>query len=80
MRFEDICRSLPSEPIDCNGRLSFWATDDEILCETEESANIIADFLENMGYDCVTTGYYDPEEDKRHGEVDRFTGFYYVTV
>ena len=28
----------------------------------------------------INTGYYDPEEDKRNGEEDRYTGWYYVNV
>ena len=26
----------------------------------------------------ISTGYYDPKEDVRNGEVDERTGFYYV--
>ena len=33
-----------------------------------------------MGFGEVNTGYYDPEEDKRNNEVDKFTGWYYVTA
>lgn len=39
----------------------------------------IADLLETMGFD-VNTGYYDPVEDERNHEVDRNTGYYYVTI
>lgn len=28
----------------------------------------------------LSTGYFDPEEDKRSGEVDSLTGYYYVCV
>lgn len=28
----------------------------------------------------INTGYYDPEEDKRNGEEDRYTGWYYVNI
>lgn len=50
----------------------------EILCDTESRAEAIADFLEALGFSYVRTGYYDPEEDERNGEVDSYTGWYYV--
>ena len=50
----------------------------EILCKKEYQAEGIADFLEDMGFEDVRTGYYDPVEDERNGEVDRYTGLYYV--
>lgn len=28
----------------------------------------------------VNTGYYDPIEDERSGEVDRYTGWWYVNI
>ena len=62
-----------------------WSDGIEILCQTEELAEIIADLLELLyrkdEIDCkVNTGYYDPEEDKRNGEEDRYTGWYYVNI
>jgi hypothetical protein len=48
--------------------------------QDETAADVIADLLEAMGYDEVNTGYYDPVEDEAAGEVDRLTGWYYVTV
>lgn len=78
--FEEICYGLPEEP---DGAL--WSTGDEILCRTEEAANAIANLIESMykaqGEDVLTiTGYYDPEEDERNGEVDRYTGWWYVYI
>lgn len=78
--FQDICKQLPSEPYVLYGRLTIWAVEDEILCDDEDAIEIIADFLENMGFDEVNTGYYDPEQDKRSNEVDKFTGWYYVNA
>ena len=52
--------------------------DTEILCKTETQAKGIADFLEDLGFYSVTTGYYDPEEDKKDGLEDEYTGWYYV--
>ena len=52
--------------------------ENELLCKTETQAEGIADFLEDLGFEEVRTGYYDPEEDKRNGELDEYTGWYYV--
>ena len=49
-----------------------------ILCKTETQADGIADFLEDLGFDYVRTGYYDPAQDEKEGCVDEYTGFYYV--
>lgn len=64
---------------------SVWATGDEILCRTESAADAIADLIESLyradGEEAlVRTGYYDPVEDERNGETDRFTGWWYVNV
>ena len=50
----------------------------EIVCKTETQAEGIADFLEDLGFEEVRTGYYDPEEDKKDGILDEYTGKYYV--
>ena len=78
--FNEICNQLPKKPHEFNGRTTIWAVEDEILCNNEDVVEIIADFLEHMGFGEVNTGYYDPEEDKRNNEVDKFTGWYYVTA
>ena len=78
--FNEICNQLPKEPYGFNGKPTIWAVEDEILCDYEDVTEIIADFLEHMGFGEVNTGYYDPEEDKRNNEVDKFTGWYYVTA
>lgn len=62
-----------------------WSDGDEILCRTEDVANALADMFEQMyqssGNDVViNTGYYNPEEDKRSGETDRYTGWWYVNI
>ena len=61
-------------------RHGYWTDGEEILCKTEEAAEHLADFLEDLGFDSVRTGYYDPEEDQRNNEVNDHTGWYYVTV
>lgn len=75
--FSEILPDYPEKMI--------WSDGIEILCKTEELAEMIADLLELLyrenGIDCkVNTGYYDPEEDKRNGEEDRYTGWYYVNI
>lgn len=81
-RFHKLIVSLlPESPED--SKRSIWISnkgmDGEILCKSEAVADAIADFLEELGFDEVTTGYYDPEEDERSGEVDRLTGWHYVS-
>lgn len=62
-----------------------WTDEDEILVKTESAANTIADLIEAL-YRAqgekvlVNTGYYDPEEDKRNNEEDRYTGWWYVNI
>lgn len=62
-----------------------WTSGDEILCKTESAVNAIADMLETLyktqGDEIlVNTGYYDQMEDEKNGEVDRYTGWWYVNI
>lgn len=62
-----------------------WTSGDEILCKTESAAYAIADMFETLyktqGEEIfVNTGYYDPEEDKKNNEADRYTGWWYVNI
>ena len=50
----------------------------EIVCKTQTQAEGIADFLEDLGFEDVRTGYYDPEEDKRDNVLDEYTDKWYV--
>ena len=50
-----------------------------IVSKDKTTVNRIADMLDSMGFDAVT-GYFDTEEDKRSGEVDSLTGYYYVDI
>lgn len=61
-------------------RHGYWTDGDEILCKTEAVAEHLANFLEDIGFDKVHTGYYDPVEDQRNNEVDSHTGWYYVNI
>lgn len=62
-----------------------WSAGDELLCRTESAANTLADLLEQLysaqGEEIiVNTGFYNPKEDKRNNEEDRFTGWWYVNI
>ena len=57
----------------------------KILVKTESAANTIADLIEALyraqGEEVlVNTGSYDPEEDKRNNEEDRYSGWWYVNI
>lgn len=77
---EMIVNALPNYP---DGII--WTDEDEILVKTESAANTIADLIEALyrtqGEDIlVNTGSYDPEEDKRNNEEDRYTGWWYINI
>lgn len=53
--------------------------------KTESAANTIADLIDALyraqGEEVlVNTGYYDPKEDKRNNEEDRYTGWWYINI
>ena len=56
-----------------------WTDGSEILCKNEWLADTLADVIDHLAGETVAhTGYYDPEEDKISGEVDKYTGWYYI--
>lgn len=62
-----------------------WSSGDEILCRTESAVNTLMDMLKALyhaqGVEVdINTGYYDPEEDKKNGEEDKYTGWWYINV
>ena len=61
-----------------NNKHGFWTDGEEILCRTEEQAEVVADFLEDLGFDCCT-GYYDLVEDEKEGCADDHTGYWYIS-
>lgn len=63
-----------------NNKHGYWTDGAEILCKTEGAADHLANFLEDIGFDYVNTGYYDPEEDEASGETDDHTGYWYVSI
>lgn len=78
--YDMILKNLPKEPTPGSNNSGMWTNSEDILCETEIVANVVARFLENIGVtDVASTGYYDPKEDKRMNKVTISTGYYYVT-
>ena len=72
----DIMELLPKEP---RRHESYWTDGSEILTDTQYEADTIADLFDELyGEGTVTTGYYDPKDDERNHEVDKYTGWYYV--
>ena len=57
-----------------------WYDGGNFLCKTEAQAEGLADWMANLTGIEINTSYYDPEEDERHGETDRYTGWYSVYV
>ena len=82
--WEEFIRCLPQEEDwakDNSNSIDVWyyADADEILCRTEELADMIANILDRISGDPIAhTGYYDPEEDKKDNCVDDRTGWWYV--
>lgn len=82
--FKHILSMLPKQPrsFDTSDDPGYWTNGAEILCPTETECEIVADFLEDLfkeyGEIKMHTGYYDPDEDRRSGEMDDNTGFYYI--
>ena len=74
-------KHLPQEEDYAHNSVDVWyyADADEILCRTEELADMISDMLDDItGEHMAHSGYYDPEEDERDDCVDGRTGWYYV--
>jgi hypothetical protein len=53
----------------------------EILSSCESEVEALANLFDQLyGEGTCNTGYYDPAEDERNGEVDAYTGLYYVSI
>lgn len=78
--YKEICYGVRGE---ASGWV--WSDGSELLCHTESVADALADLIEQLyfaqGVEMIChTGYYDPAEDERSGEVDDHTGWWYVEV
>lgn len=53
----------------------------EILSSEQSEVEALANLFDQLyGEGTTNTGYYDPKEDERNGEVDAYTGLYYVSI
>lgn len=78
---EEFMAELPDSPPakGLEDECPIWVAGDTIMCRTEWLAWTVCKIIERMcGGQVGHTGYYDPEEDERGGEVDRLTGWHYV--
>lgn len=74
--FDMMCQKLSNEP----GK-EYFSNGDSIFSARQEYVDAIADLIDDLCGAAVTaTGYYDPEEDKRNGIEDEYTGKYYVCI
>jgi len=80
----EFVKHLPQEEDwanDTHNSIDIWyyADADEILCRSEELADMVANILEGIsGEHEAHIGYYDPEEDEKDNCVDDRTGWWYV--
>ena len=61
-----------------------WTDGDMILCDSKELCDTVVTILEmgdeGNGDVRVLSGYYDPVEDERDGAVNKYTGWWYVSI
>lgn len=77
MVMDTICELLPK-----TNDYRIWSNGDEILCETEQMAEHIADLVDAFyGEQVACTGYYDDEYiDDFGSEETNENGWYYVHI
>ena len=80
--FECIMEAINNAPCpEDKYESKFWTDGEKILCKDEAAINGIADLVDDIaGYGICCTGYYDPEEDKRNGCEDKYTGYHYLEL
>lgn len=79
LTFEALRAALDKTEREGKNKHGIWMdSEGEIVCNTQTQAEGIADFLEDLGFEEVRTGYYDPKEDARDSILDDYTGKYYV--
>ena len=79
--WEEFIQHLPKEEDWAHNSVDVWyyADADEILCRSEELAEMIANILEAIsGERDAETGYYDPVADEEDECADGRTGWYFV--
>lgn len=75
--YDRIVKLLPQSK---EAGIKYFACDYEIITPDQQTADVIADFLEAIGVNAPTTGFYDPEEDRKNNEVNILTGYGYVSA
>lgn len=73
-----IAERFPKSPEEAKDGI--WYDGDQFLCRTEAQADGVADWMDIIAGVETATGYYDPEEDERNGETNRYTGWYYASA
>ena len=72
---------LPQGPAQKNHSIDVWYDkhSNQIMCLTEELADMIADIIDGLaGPGDTHTSYYDPYEDAVDGIDDRYTGWWAI--
>ena len=80
--FETIVKTLADAPCpEDKFESKFWTDGEKIMCKDRERLYGIADLIDDIaGYPMCGGGYCDPEEDKRSGCTDEYTGYYYIEL
>lgn len=76
-----ITTRLPQEPDEQNNSIDVWYDkhSDQIMCLTEELADMIADIIDGLaGPGDTHTRYYYPKEDAVDGTNDLYTGWFAI--
>lgn len=77
----EFVKHLPQEEDWAHNSVDVWyyADADEILCRSEELADMFKGIIEGIsGEHELESGYYDPEIDEKNGSTDGRTGWYFV--
>lgn len=72
--FDFLTATLPKEP----DKTDIWTDGDQILCKRKEQASALNDLIQLTDKETYQIGYYDPEDDRKKKDVDKFTGWYYL--
>lgn len=79
--WDNFVMHLPPEEDWATNSVDVWyyADANEILCRSEELAEMIANIIEGIsGEHEAEIGYYDPDQDEEDDCVDGRTGWYFV--
>ena len=74
--FDVLKEMLPREP----DGMGIWTDGEQILCRTRDQADTLSSLLQLTDRETYPVHYYDPDQDRQAGDVDRYTGWYYVYI